>query len=91
MGFLASPWADFEFLTDLLRALREAVLAADPEALTEINVSIDMHDHFNVPFGRPGWEGAVSAWSGWRTRSGSTPIPTTTRPYRSTEASSAIA
>ncbi|MBK7974295.1 MAG: hypothetical protein IPK07_13795 [Deltaproteobacteria bacterium] len=62
LAFLGSPWASFDFQTELLRALREAVIAGDPRAITETNLSTDMSDTFNTTFGRPGWEDAVVAW-----------------------------
>ena len=61
-AFTNSPWSDFNFQTDLLRALRDAVLAGDPAAVTEININTDMNDAFNTQFGRPGWEDVVVAW-----------------------------
>lgn len=62
VAFLTSPWASFEFQTELLGALRDAVIAGDPRAITETNLSTDMSDNFNTTFGRPGWEDAVVAW-----------------------------
>ena len=61
-SFTNSPWADFQFQTDLLRGLRDAVLAEDADAVTEININTDMNDAFNTNFGRPGWEDVVVAW-----------------------------
>ena len=61
-GFLNSPWSSFAFQTELLRSLRGAVLEADPDAVTEINMNTDMNDNFNLGFGRPGWQDAVREW-----------------------------
>ncbi len=61
-AFTSSPWADFQFQTALLTGLRDAVLAEDADAVTEININTDMNDAFNTQFGRPGWEDVVVAW-----------------------------
>lgn len=61
-AFLTSPWASFEFQTDLLRSVGRGVRAEDPDAVTTTLINTDMADAFNTLFGRPGWEGAVSQW-----------------------------
>lgn len=73
-AFFRSPWASFDFQTDLLRTLRGAVLWGDPEAMTEVNVNLDMHDNFNRPAGRDGVKRSASG----------APSPTSARSRTST-------
>jgi len=61
-GFTSSPWSSFDFLTGLLRTLRNAVVQTDPAAVTVVNISTDSPAPFNVPFGRPDWPDVVSRW-----------------------------
>jgi hypothetical protein len=63
-GFLSSPWASFEFQTELLRSLRRAVITEDPNAVTIVNplIASDASDVFDRLFGRPGWADVVRQW-----------------------------
>ncbi len=63
-GFLNSPWASFDFQTDLLRSLRRGVVTEDPSAVTIVNplVASDASDIFDTIFGRPGWNDVVRSW-----------------------------
>jgi hypothetical protein len=63
-GFLNSPWASFDFQTDLLRSLRRGVVTEDPAAVTIVNplIASDASDVFDQLFGRPGWQDVVRQW-----------------------------
>lgn len=59
---LSSLWRRWDFLTELLFTLREAVLDADPTALTTHNFHTDIHPNINHSFSLPSWEESVPMW-----------------------------
>lgn len=59
---MSSMWADWDFLTELLRTLNRAVHEADPTAITVQNLHTDIPEEYNHLFRLPGWEEAAVLW-----------------------------
>lgn len=59
---MSSLWADWDFLTELLRTLNRAVHEADPSAITVQNIHTDIPEEYNHLFRMPGWEEAALLW-----------------------------
>jgi len=61
-GLLNSAWSDWEFVTEVMAILYEAVHDADPEAMTMMNFHTDIHPKLNRLFNQPDWMEAVADW-----------------------------
>lgn len=59
---LTSVWYDFNFVTDLLSTLNQAVHDADPEAITVTNLHTDVSEDINHMFRLPSWQEAAGLW-----------------------------
>lgn len=62
---LVSAWNDWGFLTRLLKTLHQAVMDADPEALTFMNFHTDVPDNISRLVGARPWLQAVQQWKGY--------------------------
>ncbi|MCA9771022.1 MAG: hypothetical protein KC466_01355 [Myxococcales bacterium] len=59
---LTSAWADWQFLTDLLTALGDAVKTEDPDAVTTMNFHTDVHPNINALLNTPSWQASIIDW-----------------------------
>ncbi len=63
-GFSAAetPWFDWDFLTNLLKGLSEAVKKADSTAIVTTNFHTDVPELFHDVYYTPNWKEALEAW-----------------------------
>lgn len=59
---LVSPWANWNFLTDLLATLNDAVHDSDPDAVTTQNLHTDIHPNLSRLIFQPSWIEAATLW-----------------------------
>ena len=59
---LFSPWADWDFCTELLATLNRAVHESDPEAITVQNLHTDIHPNLSHMILQPSWIDAAMLW-----------------------------
>lgn len=59
---LYSPWASWDFCTELLATLNRAVHDADPDAVTTQNLHTDIHPNLSRLILQPTWSEAATLW-----------------------------
>jgi len=59
---LLSPWADWDFCTELLATLNRAVHESDPDAITTQNLHTDIHPDLSHMILQPSWVDAATLW-----------------------------
>ena len=60
---LLSAWSDWEFMTQLIQTLNQAVKDSDPESLTMVNFHTDVPAKITRLLNQPAWLDAVREWS----------------------------
>ncbi|OGL48232.1 MAG: hypothetical protein A2161_07630 [Candidatus Schekmanbacteria bacterium RBG_13_48_7] len=65
MDALGSAWQDWNFVTELLATLYEAVKIEDPLALTTVNFHTDVPAEINQSFLLPSWQDSIRLWLPW--------------------------